>query len=266
MHAAEKKIAVRPQEEKRRTYIAALIIFVLFLVSTISTEYQPFELFANMENFWEFLFQDLLPPRLTDPQMIVEGVVQTVSMAIVATLLAAILSMILAVLGAEATCPWKPLRKLVRLIASIQRNIPNMIWIFILIMAFGIGNVVGMLALLIQSTGFMTRAFIETLDEIGGESLEAMHAVGATRFAIITQALIPACLSGVISWMLYGLEINIRSSSLVGAVGGGGIGLVMMGYIKQFRYHSAMGTILLIAAIVILVDMLTNFLRKKVLA
>ena len=69
MHAAEKKIAVRPQEEKRRTYIAALIIFVLFLVSTISTEYQPFELFANMENFWDFLFQDLLPPRLTDPQM-----------------------------------------------------------------------------------------------------------------------------------------------------------------------------------------------------
>ena len=133
MRAAEKRIAVRLQEEKRRTYMAALIIFVLFLVSTISTEYQPFELFANMENFWDFLFQDLLPPRLTDPQMIVEGVIQTVSMAIVATLLAAVLSMILAFLGAEATCPWKPLRKLVRLIASIQRNIPNMIWIFILI-------------------------------------------------------------------------------------------------------------------------------------
>ena len=80
------------------------------------------------------------------------------------------------------------------------------------------------------------------------------------------RVIIPASLPGFLSWLLYSLEVNIRSSTLVGAVGGGGIGLVMMGYIKQFRYHSAMGVILLIAGIVILVDMLTNFLRKKVLA
>ena len=183
-----------------------------------------------------------------------------------ASLIAAILSLVLAFLGANTTSPWKPLKKLIRLLASLGRNIPSMIWTFLLIMAFGIGTVVGVLALLITTCGFLTRSFIEIIDEVGGESLEAMDAVGAGRLTSITQVIIPASLPGFISWLLYSLEVNIRSSTLVGAVGGGGIGLIMMGYIKQFRYHSAMGVILLVAAIVILVDMLTNFLRKKVLA
>ena len=99
-----------------------------------------------------------------------------------------------------------------------------------------------------------------------GESLEAMQAVGAGRLTTISQVILPACLPGFLSWLLYSLEVNIRSSTLVGAVGGGGIGLIMMGYIKQFRYQSAMGVILLIAFLVILVDLLTNYLRKKVLS
>ncbi|WP_310605027.1 phosphonate ABC transporter, permease protein PhnE [Anaerosporobacter sp.] len=259
------RIAIKSKKESRQFLIIVLVVLALFVISSVMTKYKPWELLMNMDNFWLFIRDDLMPPKLAEPNMIVKGIFQTVSMAIAATLFATITSMILAFLGAKATCPWKPLRKIVRLIASVQRNIPNMIWIFVLIMAFGIGSVVGMLALLIQSTGFLTRAFIETIDEIGDESLEAMQSVGANRFTTTTQAIIPECLAGVVSWILYALEINIRSSTLVGAVGGGGIGLVMMGYIKLFRYHSAMATILLVAMIVIVVDLLTNFLRKKVL-
>ena len=258
-------IAKTPAKEVKRNTIVLAVVAILFVVASIATEYKPWELLVNMENFWLFIFEDLTPPKLTDKYSIFKGLLQTVSMALCATLFATVISIILALLGSSATCPWKPLRKIIRAVASIQRNIPNMIWTFILIMSFGIGNVVGMLALLIQSTGFLTRAFIETIDEIGEESVEAMKAVGAGNITIATQALIPACLSGIVSWVLYGLEVNIRSSTLVGAVGGGGIGLVMMGYIKLFRYRSAMGVILLIAGVVILVDLLTNFLRKKVL-
>lgn len=259
------RIAIKPANERKRTVITVSIVFVLFIIASALTKYKPWELLINMDNFWSFLFDDLMPPKLTDTNSIIKGLLQTVSMAIAATMFAAIISIVLAFLGSEATCPWKPLRKIIRAIASLQRNIPNMIWTFILIMSFGIGNVVGVLALLIQSTGFMTRAFIETIDEIGVESIESIRAVGGSRLTVATQALIPACMEGIVSWILYGLEVNIRSSTLVGAVGGGGIGLIMMGYIKLFRYHSAMGVILLVAAVVIAVDMITNFLRKKVL-
>lgn len=265
MNRKEEKIAIRPIAEMKRTYIAVGVVLILFVASSVITDYRPWDLLTNMENFWLFIFNDLTPPKLADPYSIMKGLLETISMAFCATLFASIIAAIMALLGSSATCPWKPLRKIIRGIASLQRNIPNLIWTFILIMSFGIGNVVGMLALLIQSTGFLARAFIETLDEIGEESIEAMKAVGAGKATISTQALIPACMEGIISWILYGLEVNIRSSTLVGAVGGGGIGLVMTGYIKLFRYHSAMGVILLIAAVVIIVDMLTNFLRKKVL-
>lgn len=260
------RIALVPQKERRLALAAFGVIAVLFAAATFHTQYQPFEFLVSMENFWLFIFQDLLPPKIADWGTILEGVVQTVSMAVSASLIAGILSLGLAFLGANTTSPWKPLKKLIRLLASLGRNIPSMIWTFLLIMAFGIGTVVGVLALLITTCGFLTRSFMEIIDEVGGESLEAMDAVGAGRLTTITQVIMPASLPGFISWLLYSLEVNIRSSTLVGAVGGGGIGLIMMGYIKQFRYHSAMGVILLVAAIVILVDMLTNFLRKKVLA
>lgn len=265
MEAQRKKIPVKPAGESRKMWAVILAIGSFLLISSIVIGYHPWEFFMNMENFWLFIVKDLMPPQLSESVEVLKGILQTVSMAIVSTLMAAVISVFLAFLGAKATSPWKPLRKVIRLIASVWRNIPSMIWCFILILAFGIGNVVGMLALLIQSCGFLTRALIETADEIGEESIEAIKAVGAGRFTVNTQAVIPSCISGTVSWVLYSLELNIRSSTLVGAVGGGGIGLIMMGYIKQFRYHSAMAVILMVSAVVILVDILTNFLRKKVL-
>lgn len=262
----QQRIPLTPKKQKRAATLAFLLIAALFLVASLQTQYTPVEFLLNMENFWSFIFVDLLPPKIADWETIGMGVLQTIAMAMIASLVSAVISLVLAFLGSNTTAPWKPLKKIIRAFASLQRNIPSMIWTFLLIMSFGIGTVVGTLALLITTCGFLIRSFIETIDEVGGESLEALQAVGAGRLSIITQVILPASLPGFLSWLLYSLEVNIRSSTLVGAVGGGGIGLIMMGYIKQFRYHSAMGVILLVAVIVILVDLLTNFLRKKVLA
>ena len=70
-------------------------------------------------------------------------------------------------------------------------------------------------------------------------------------------------MSGFISWYLYCLEVNIRASTIVGMVGGGGIGMVLLSYLKEFRYNEAAGVILMIAVVVILVDRLTDLLRRK---
>ena len=91
-----RKIHVIPQKQKRNTLIALLIVAILFTIATIQTEYQPLSFFMNMENFWEFLLVDLFPPQLADPPTIVEGIVQTISMAIAASLLSCVFSLILA--------------------------------------------------------------------------------------------------------------------------------------------------------------------------
>ena len=89
--------------------------------------------------------------------------------------------------------------------------------------------------------------------------------VGATFPQRVSQAILPSCLSGFLSWYLYCVEVNIRASTIVGMVGGGGVGLTLFSYIKSFRYDIALSIILLIAAMVIVVDQITGKLRKELL-
>ena len=89
--------------------------------------------------------------------------------------------------------------------------------------------------------------------------------VGATFPQRVSQAILPSCLSGFLSWYLYCVEVNIRASTIVGMVGGGGVGLTLFSYIKSFQYDIALSIILLVAAMVIVVDQITGKLRKELL-
>ena len=111
----------------------------------------------------------------------------------------------------------------------------------------------------------MTRAFVETMEDVSNDCVESLETVGATFPQRVYHAILPSCLSGFISWYLYCIEVNIRASTIVGMVGGGGVGLVLFSYIKTFQYNIAFSIILVIALMVILVDQLTNKLRKEIL-
>ena len=112
---------------------------------------------------------------------------------------------------------------------------------------------------------FMVRAFVETMEDVSQDCVESLQAVGATFPQRVAQAILPSCLSGFLSWFLYCVEVNIRASTIVGMVGGGGVGLTLFSYIKSFRYDIALTIILLIAAMVIVVDQITGKLRKELL-
>lgn len=120
-------------------------------------------------------------------------------------------------------------------------------------------------ALCITSFAFMVRAFVETMEDVSQDCVESLQAVGATFPQRVAQAILPSCLSGFLSWFLYCVEVNIRASTIVGMVGGGGVGLTLFSYIKSFRYDIALTIILLIAAMVIVVDQITGKLRKELL-
>lgn len=251
--------------EKKTMTIALVVITVFFVIASLLTQFNPFQIFLDMHYFWEFIFEDLSPPDFTRAIGLWDGILMTIAMAFAATFVGGILAFAVSFFGSYTTSPSGVLVKIVRGIASFQRNIPNLIWVFILVMAYGIGTTVGFMALVLETFGFLVRAFIETIDEVGGESIEAMDAVGANFFKKLFQCIIPASLPGFISWILYSIEVNIRAATIVGTVGGGGIGLILLGYLKAFRYHTASGVILAVAATVIIVDMLTNLIRKKVL-
>lgn len=194
-----------------------------------------------------------------------EAAAQTMYMALASTGLSAILALFLSFLGTPAITSSVLVNSSIRAFASILRNIPTLVWAFILVAAFGIGTVVGILSLIIGTTGYLTRFFIEILDEAAEETMEPLLAAGAATPAIVTQALLPGAMPGFIAWILYCVELNIRASTILGMVGAGGIGLLLMGYIKQFNYAAASTAILAVAVIIIAVNLLTNYLRKLIM-
>ena len=105
--------------------------------------------------------------------------------------------------------------------ATFLRNIPALVWAFILFSSLGIGTGVGFVALCITSFAFMIRAFVETMEDVSQDCVESLQAVGASfPPSRVAQAILPSCLNGFLSWFLYCIEVNIRASTIVGMVGG----------------------------------------------
>ena len=240
----------------KRLYTGFLIAAaVLFVVCTALTGFNPGVLAANSDAFWEFITQDFLPPALPKASRIpgvLESVLVTLALAVSSTTIAAILAFFVSLFGSEKVSPF-------------PRNIPALVWAFILFSSLGIGTGVGFVALCITSFAFLVRAFVETMEDVSQDCVESLLTVGASFPQRVSQAILPSCLSGFLSWFLYSVEVNIRASTIVGMVGGGGVGLTLFSYIKSFQYDVALSIILLIAVMVIAVDQITNKLRKELL-
>lgn len=253
----------------KRLYTGFLVAaVVLFAVCSLLTGFNPGVLAANSNEFWEFITQDFLPPALPKASRIpgvLESVLVTLALAVSSTTVAALLAFVVSLFGSEKVSPFPRAAKFVRGFATFLRNIPALVWAFILFSSLGIGTGVGFVALCITSFAFLVRAFVETMEDVSQDCVESLLTVGASFPQRVSQAILPSCLSGFLSWFLYSVEVNIRASTIVGMVGGGGVGLTLFSYIKGFQYDVALSIILLIAVMVIAVDQITNKLRKELL-
>ena len=261
----KKGISLIAHDQKRlyTGFLAAAAL--LFVLTSLYTEFNPMTLVRNGDAFWSFITEDFLPPALPKASRIpgvLSSVLVTLALAMASTTAAAIL----ALFGSERISPFPKAAKFVRGFATFLRNIPALVWAFILFSSLGIGTGVGFVALCITSFAFLVRAFVETMEDVSQDCVESLQAVGASFPQRVAQAIVPSCLSGFLSWYLYCIEVNIRASTIVGMVGGGGVGLTLFSYIKSFEYDIALSIILLVAAMVILVDRVTGMLQKKIAA
>jgi phosphonate transport system permease protein len=264
--ATEKeKIFLASRESRRVSIIFLVVLVILFIVSTGFTRFNPLAALIAQGEFWNFILTDFVPPYMGKWTALFQAVLQTLCMALSATGIASVLSLVLSFLGTKTIVRSPVINAVVRGIASILRNIPDLVWAFILVAAFGIGTIVGVLALIISNTGQLTRFFIETLDEAAEENMEGLLAAGSSMPPVIFQAIIPSALPGFIAWILYCVELNIRSSTILGMVGAGGIGLLLMGYIKQYNYPAASTAILAVAIVIVVVNILTEYIRRIIL-
>lgn len=258
-------IPVMERKERRFYGYAGLVLAAAFVGATALIGFNPFETLLRSVPMLEFITTEFLPPTINRPGAVARAVFTTVALAITSASVAGVLAFLAALLGSAKVSPVPWLAAVIRGIATFMRNIPDLVWAFILFVALGIGTGTGFAALVITTFAFLTRAFIETIDEVSTDSTEGLLVVGAGFWQRVVQSIWPSCIKDFISWFLYSVEVNIRSATIVGMVGGGGIGLVLFSSLRRFRYAEAAGIILVLAALVVLVDLLTTFLRKKVL-
>ncbi len=196
---------------------------------------------------------------------IMEKLWETVLMSIAASTVAAVFSLLLAVAGSRTTRMHSSFTVIARGIASFFRNIPLVAWAMILMLAFSQSSLTGFLALFLGSFGFLTRAFMETIDEVGDNAVEALKSTGAAYYPIVFQAVLPASMPQVVSWSLFMVETNIRDATLVGLLTGTGIGFAFDVYYKSFDYHTASLVVIVIVITVLIVETVSNSIRRVIL-
>ncbi|MDR3540563.1 MAG: ABC transporter permease subunit [Desulfosporosinus sp.] len=189
----------------------------------------------------------------------------TILMAIAATTVATVFAIVLALVGSRTTRMNNLFSIAARGIASLFRNIPLVAWAMVLMLAFSQSSITGYLALFFGSLGFLTRAFIETIDEVSNNSVEALQATGAGYFSIIFQSVLPSSLPQMISWVLFMIDTNIRDATLVGLLTGTGIGFSFDLYYKSFNFHAASLVVILIVITVIIIEMISNNIRRVIM-
>ncbi|WP_417249195.1 phosphonate ABC transporter, permease protein PhnE [Celeribacter sp.] len=191
---------------------------------------------------------------------------ETVLMAFLGTFGAAIISLPLAFLAAKNFAPLQTVRFALRRIFDLFRGIDGLIWTIILARAFGPGPLTGALAILLTDTGTFGKVFSEALENVDGKQIEGVASTGAAtphkyRFGVIPQ-ITPVLLSQV----LYFFESNTRSATVIGAITGGGIGLLLtQAMMTQKDWEEVTYYIILVVIMVMAMDSLSGWLRRKLI-
>ena len=145
------------------------------------------------------------------------------------------------------------------------RTVPEIVFALFFVYALGLGPVPGVLAIAIHTVGALGKQFAEVVENIDMNPVEGVRATGGSWVEQIRFAVVPQVLSNVVSYTLLRFEINVRGASVMGFVGAGGIGKELLGSIRQFYYSDVSAILLMIIATVIVIDLLTERVRHRLL-
>jgi len=247
--------------------LAFLAVVALFAGASFVTSFSLIDGLASLPKALIWIGQNLVPDEKawTCLPNILTKLAETALVSVAVTVCAAICAFFFSLLGTKTTKanPW--IARIVRVIAAFFRNVPDVVWAILLLFSFGQNVLTGFFALFFATFGLLTRTFIETIDEVSSSCVEAMHATGATGLQTVFQGIIPSSMPSIVSWVLYMIETNIRSSTLIGVLTATGIGALFDLYYKRLDYGSASLVVLSIVVLVIAIEFASNQIRKVIM-
>jgi phosphonate transport system permease protein len=188
---------------------------------------------------------------------------ETILISYVGTLAGAILAFTLNFLAAENTSPAPWLRFSVRRLMEFCRTVPDIVFALIFVIAFGLGPMAGVLAIMIHSVGALGKLYSEIVENIDMKPVEGVRSTGAGWMACMRFAVLPQVAAGFASYTLLRFEINVRGASVMGFVGAGGIGQELVVAIRKFYYSDVSAILLMIVVTVFVIDIGTGWARGR---
>ena len=263
--------------KRRMTSIGLAILLLLTLVAALVAEVDPAKFFGNIDKFTSYFgrlfFLDTGAHVFTDVKEWFWGLSKwsgklfdTLLIAYLGTVAGAILAFFLCFSAAANLTPQPVKRFSARRFLEFCRTVPEIVFALIFVVAFGLGPVPGVLAIMIHTVGALGKLFAEVVENIDMKPVEGIVASGGTRWQSIRYGVVPQVLPNFASYALLRFEINVRGASVMGFVGAGGIGQDLITAIRKFYYSDVSAILLLIIATVMIIDILTEKLRHRLVA
>ncbi|MDW8274817.1 MAG: ABC transporter permease subunit [Candidatus Nitrosocaldus sp.] len=186
---------------------------------------------------------------------------ETFVIALFGTVVGALISYPLSAMSAQGiTARWLSLT--IRTMANVLRTVPAIFWGILFVVMFGPGNVAGAVALALYTAGYLSKFFYETFENVGKEHYEALGSLGIP-WMVMAKALFKHTEKQMIGHMMFMFEYNLRTASIMGIVGAGGIGYYITQYVSILNYSAAFTFFIVILLFVFLVDGVSYVIRKR---
>lgn len=281
--AVWQKVAVTPGMKLTRMYdtevreawfkqswaIATLVLVILTIsVSVMFTRVNLVKLFTETDNI-SAVMRQFVRPDWSVWHLGGQRLIQTLFMAMMATLFGIVVAVPLSFVAARNLTQGaggRTVYTLVRGVLSFVRSIPAIIWAILFVVWVKPGNAAmgGVLALFVHSVADLTKLYAERLESIDPGPVEAIRATGGTRSQVIFYGIVPQIVNPYLSFTIYRLDINVRMSTIIGLVGGGGIGGFLAQTMRVNQYEKSVVLMMMIMATVWGMDTLSARLRERI--
>ena len=198
-----------------------------------------------------------------------DKMIETIFLALMGTFFALVVSIPLSFLGARnlmqgSAVTWT-IYYAVRTLFNVLRSIETLILAIIMAVVVGLGPFAGVMAIVIHSIGAMGKLYSESIESIDPGPIEAITATGASRLQVVLYAVLPQVVPQFLSFTMYRWDINVRLSTVIGLVGGGGIGFILIQYINLLQWNQAATALWLIGIVVIVMDQASAIIRERLI-
>ncbi len=269
--AVHKLYGVGGEEVWSKSFWFWSVVFILLLTLTVGwmiVEIDPVKFFTRFMRSGNIV-KGLVNPDFTDFRLYAAALAETIFLALLATVFAVPFAFVFSFIAARNLMNQNWLTRIiyyiVRTIATIGRSIEAIVWAIIFSVWVGIGPFAGMLALMIHSVAALTKLFSEQIENIDNGPVEAIKSTGATTLQVWIYAVTPQILTPFLAFTIYRWDINVRMATIVGFVGGGGIGLFLQQQQGLLAWRNVGMIMWMIAATVWIMDMFSSRIRQKLL-